>query len=849
MNDMLKQWWQKAKPGKCQSRERERGQSLVIVVLAFIGILALIGLGIDLGLVYVERVRVARAADAAALAGVAELPVEEAAHLRALVYLQENGYDYTTNAHVTLNWTNSPREELDNPGGEAADCIVTGLPYNPDCTIGPVGSTTTVWIDTAYSRMEVPAGETGLDTADRITVRVRKEVPMTFLQFIGWRTLPVEASAEAENVSKLDIVIVYDKSGSMEFNTLCYGCWEDDSAHDPWVDPNIYPLRWAVDTGQAQPPDYPDHCAGWTRNPADPYGTFSCGSYASGGAVPSGYERNNCNYHENDGGSDYYVVIEAEEYSQAGVHPPGQPDYISAGDYHNRTAFSTFWVMQRNDKGSTGRDGRGGYISHHPYSAFSSANPDRKGVSCATIDVQNGGYCRTLWSSAPAHSVSGMSDVVPGGPYLAPRADYDFYAPSANTYYFWIRGQGGSDNNSWHVFWGVDQVYRGMQNYFPNGAGTDGASSGAWEWRKLGSQSLGTGTHTFNLWGGGAGFDVDRIVITTDPATKGGWDPNDALPSDFDEMEYAEANTARTRDACHYCDPRFAGFYPTDTVAPFDVPDDFDELKAGGNWLPWCHNPDVPGWRPAADNREDEIYQGEQPMFDAVRAAKGFVASIDPQLGQIGYVTYDSDIGAGRPRNELECLRADGPETLDDAACDESCRPRATYPLGNGCDPDCGCYSAVITNTVIYNLDRTQAGGGTNIAQGIRAGTEILATGDCSPTECGRRGAAKIMIVLTDGNANQTSGCGTPPTDLVPDLPGYPALWNTARECTAWRAQQAGAQGIIIYTISLGDAADEELMRVVSTLGNGESYGAGSYDQLVETFNELFNKIFLRLIS
>jgi hypothetical protein len=861
MNEMLEQWWRKLKSGERDSQEHQRGQSLIIVVLAFIGILALIGLGVDLGLVYVERVRVARAADAAALAAVAELPLEEAAHLRALIYLQENGYDYTRgNTYTTLNWDNSPRENLDHPGTCEADCLFASVPCDPtpaDCSDDPsAGWNTAIWVDTAYSRMEVAAGVDDTDTSDRVRVRVRKLVPMTFLQFIGWRVLPVEATAEAENVSKLDIVIVYDKSGSMEFSTLCYGCWTDNT--DPWVDPEIHPLLWSYVGGETEPPDYPDHCAGWERNPADPYGTYDCGGYTTAG-VPSGYEKNNCNYRENDGGSDTYIVIEAEEYSQAGVHPPGWPATQSAGDYHNRTAYSTFWVMQRNGQGSEG----GGYISHHPFSAFSSANPDRKGVSCATTDVQNGGYCRTLWSSAPAHSVSGMDDNVPGGPYLAPRADYDFYVPSTGTYYFWIRGQGGSDNNiGWHIYWGVDQAYGGMQNNFPDGADYDGANPGRWEWRRLGSQSFSAGTrHTFNLWGGGAGFDVDRIVITTDPDTKGAYDPADSLPNDFDEMENAVANDGRTRDACHYCDPRFAGFYPEDADGD-DVPDNFDELKVAGGtqWLPWCHNPDNPGWRPPFDNREDEIYKGEQPVYDAVQAAKGFVATIDPQLGQVAYVTYDSNVWSGirsgnggdstwRPYTELECLRSDGPETPDDPGCVDNCWNHSLYPLGGDCDPDCGCYSSVITNTVIYRMDQTTAGGGTNIAQGIRAGTDLLATGDCNPQECGRRGAAKIMIVLTDGHANTTSGCGTPPTDLVPDLPGYPSDWNTARECTAWRAQQAGAQGIIIYSITLGDGADEELMAAVAQLGNGEYIGAGSSDQLVAVFEELFNKIFLRLIS
>ena len=43
---------------------------------------------------------------------------------------------------------------------------------------------------------------------------------------IGFPHLPAETSAEEQRPDDVDIVIVYDKSGSMEYDTLCYGCWE-----------------------------------------------------------------------------------------------------------------------------------------------------------------------------------------------------------------------------------------------------------------------------------------------------------------------------------------------------------------------------------------------------------------------------------------------------------------------------------------------------------------------------------------------------------------------------------------------------------------------------------------------
>ena len=132
-------------------------------------------------------------------------------------------------------------------------------------------------------------------------------------------------------------------------------------------------------------------------------------------------------------------------------------------------------------------------------------------------------------------------------------------------------------------------------------------------------------------------------------------------------MENAVANNGRTRDACHYCDPRFAGWFPNDGNGD-DVPDNFEELRNRSTtpnwWTPWCRRPSDPSARP--NLQQDEIYKGEQPVYDAVQAAKGFVSTIDPQFGQVGYVTYDSNIGGGRPRSELECLRKRDPETLDD---------------------------------------------------------------------------------------------------------------------------------------------------------------------------------------
>jgi len=76
--------------------EREEGQSIVILALAMVGLLVFAGLAVDAGVIYVTSVRLKRAVDAAALAGVVELPYESSitstdlADARAEQFLEAN---------------------------------------------------------------------------------------------------------------------------------------------------------------------------------------------------------------------------------------------------------------------------------------------------------------------------------------------------------------------------------------------------------------------------------------------------------------------------------------------------------------------------------------------------------------------------------------------------------------------------------------------------------------------------------------------------------------------------------------------------------------------------------------
>ncbi len=63
---------------------REEGQSIVILAMAMVGLLVFAGLAVDAGVVYVTSVRLSRAVDSAALAGVVELPYESSITSTAL---------------------------------------------------------------------------------------------------------------------------------------------------------------------------------------------------------------------------------------------------------------------------------------------------------------------------------------------------------------------------------------------------------------------------------------------------------------------------------------------------------------------------------------------------------------------------------------------------------------------------------------------------------------------------------------------------------------------------------------------------------------------------------------------
>lgn len=155
--------------------KRENGQILVIMGLIFIGLIAIIGLAIDLGLVFVAYSRLNRAVDAAALAATGEFKrnyqiTEMRAAARQLLNL--NG----------VNDTNTTLIQIDT---------CKSLPGDPELCTTP--------------RRKL------------VRVVVRQNVPLYFLSVVGVKTAPIEVKALSEAAS-LDVMLVLDNSPTMAFD-------------------------------------------------------------------------------------------------------------------------------------------------------------------------------------------------------------------------------------------------------------------------------------------------------------------------------------------------------------------------------------------------------------------------------------------------------------------------------------------------------------------------------------------------------------------------------------------------------------------------------------------------------
>ncbi len=187
------------------TREGERGQALVLIALAFIGLAAFIGLTIDSGILFSNVGHLRRAVDAASLAAANQFregrtPAELSG--MAQEFLELNGLTPTSTVAFVC--------DLATPGSVYDDPSLCPGGTNP-----PSGSDT-----------------------PRKYVRVEADLPVyfAFLPIIGWGSTTIHADSISEAAS-VDLVLVVDVSPSMSYDLCTDGLDnENDGVGDGTVD-------------------------------------------------------------------------------------------------------------------------------------------------------------------------------------------------------------------------------------------------------------------------------------------------------------------------------------------------------------------------------------------------------------------------------------------------------------------------------------------------------------------------------------------------------------------------------------------------------------------------------------
>ncbi len=179
----------------------ERGQVMVLIALAFVGLAAFIGLAVDAGILFANVGNLRRATDAAALAAANQYregwdPPDLSAE--ALEMLDLNGIDGGTATAWVCDLSNFPGAPLFSAYHDAALCPGGNYPFSSS------------------------------DGSPRKVVRVdaQMDVNFAFLPIIGFDSTTIHANAQSEAAS-IDLVLALDVSDSMSID-LCYDDPEDN---------------------------------------------------------------------------------------------------------------------------------------------------------------------------------------------------------------------------------------------------------------------------------------------------------------------------------------------------------------------------------------------------------------------------------------------------------------------------------------------------------------------------------------------------------------------------------------------------------------------------------------------
>ena len=100
-------------PDICVSARQQRGQTLLVAMLVMGTLCGMVALAVDVGLLFEDRRQLQNSADAMALAGVQELPMNPgAARVKALDWAARNGVDSSEIKAINIKTTSYPNDTL-----------------------------------------------------------------------------------------------------------------------------------------------------------------------------------------------------------------------------------------------------------------------------------------------------------------------------------------------------------------------------------------------------------------------------------------------------------------------------------------------------------------------------------------------------------------------------------------------------------------------------------------------------------------------------------------------------------------------------------------------------------------
>jgi len=586
------------------------------------------------------------------------------------------------------------------------------------------------------------------------------------------------ATQVTSNTCPLDVVVVLDRSGSMEFNPVCLGCWERTETAGPH----------AGDT----PPysgyyTYPDNGVAYPLSITDTEIISACAT------SPPPSET----YY--DDGSYKYIIIEAELYSANN----------SVVDTNFWATGKGYWAIQRGERNypngsypSTGTsvDEIGMHVAHHPDITF-------------YPDTQPYGQFYTL------------GDAMSGN---APRLDYDFsFVPGEwgnGNAYVWVRVHAGrtvccgldprDDNgitNRDTMYWQIedlDDPGRSTAVYENREARAD--LDQPWTWVRLDDEPdvLNDKSHRYRLhiWAGSSGYSIDRIVITDNPSSSGNGGNGGALGNA--RTASVTAGSA-SRAACDPCNPIYGL-----TVGP-------------GTSYPVCTFFSTPVT--ATNNLLDPIWGDEEaPMRGVKESVKRGIRQFDPRRDQVGLVSFNN---SATKNAQLECLER-YPDT-----CVGGSNPISFTNVLRAVEDVEAISATNIADGMKQGLEvlgfdpynegqsaNCEAGG--SCGRGAAAGKVMILLTDGIPNR-------------NPGGACAASDWYPDADD--PNRVNIRYNGDDDYDCMLWFAEDAHAHGVRIYTIGLGYGVDSEVLREVAERGDGQYYFSVSAEDLDMVFEEIIS--------